>query len=372
MKRLGLIVNPISGMGGAVGLHGTDGAEVLAEARARGATGEAIGRARRALAALAETVPEASVIAAGGPMGGDAAAGLALKVQTLPLPAGGETTARDTVAAAEALVARDVDLILFAGGDGTARDIAAVAGLGVPLLGIPAGVKMQSGVFATSPEAAGRIAGELVAGGRRVGFRKVEVMDLDEDARRRGRIGARLYGYVRAPHVRHLLQAAKSAPLLSDDAALGAACHEVAAALAPDVTWLIGPGTTAKQVLTALGATGTLLGVDAVREGRVVGRDLSERDSLALVAEGAVGIVVGVTGGQGFLFGRGNQQIGASLIRRAWPERLVVLASEGKLAALPEPRLHVDTGDPALDAAMTGFVRVHTGPRRTTLMRLTA
>lgn len=372
MKRLGLIINPISGMGGAVGLHGTDGTEVLAEARARGAKGEAVARARRALASLATAAPGASVIVAGGPMGGDAATGLALDVETLPLKVGAETTARDTVAAAEALVTRDVDLILFAGGDGTARDIAAVAGLGVPLLGIPTGVKMQSGVFATSPEAAGRIAGELVAGGGRVGFRKVEIMDIDEDARRRGRLGARLYGYVRAPHVRHLLQAAKSAPVLSDDAALAAACREVAEGLASDVTWLIGPGTTAKQVLAALGETGTLLGVDAVQAGRVVGRDLSERDSLALVGDGPVGIVVGVTGGQGFLFGRGNQQIGAELIRRAFPGRLVVLASEGKLAALPGPRLFVDTGDPALDRAMTGFVRVHTGPRRTTLMRLTA
>ncbi|MEM8665704.1 MAG: NAD+ kinase, partial [Pseudomonadota bacterium] len=193
-----------------------------------------------------------------------------------------------------------------------------------------------------------------------------------EDARRAGRLGARLYGYARAPHNAGLLQAAKSRPSLDEDAALDAACVETARGLDPATTWLIGPGTTAKRVLEALGETGTLLGVDALRDGTVVGRDLSERDSLALAGAGPLGIIVGVTGGQGFVFGRGNQQIGPEAIRRAWPDRLIVLAGEGKLAALGEPRLLVDTGDRALDETIAGFIRVRTGPRRATLMRLCA
>ena len=305
-------------------------------------------------------------------LGADAAQGLSLDVEVLHKAPSGETRAADTAALARTLGERGVAAILFAGGDGTARDITAVAGLSVPMLGIPSGVKMHSGVFATSPEAAGRLVADLVSGERGVGLRKVEIMDIDEEARRAGRLGARLYGYVRAPYAKSLLQAAKAAPPLGDDAALGAACAEAAReiAAAPDITWLIGPGTTAKMVAARFGEAGSLLGVDAVRGGAIVGRDLGEREALALAGDGPVGIVVGITGGQGFVFGRGNQQIGAEAIRRAWPDRLVVLASEGKLAALTEPRLLVDTGDPALDAAMAGWTRVRTGPRRATLMRL--
>ncbi|MEO1104705.1 MAG: NAD(+)/NADH kinase, partial [Pseudomonadota bacterium] len=263
---VGLIINPIAGMGGAVGLHGTDGATVLAEAVARGATAQAPARAERALRIVASA--DFRVIAAAGPMGGNLAERLGLSVNVVGVEAA-QTCATDTRSAAQAMVAAGVTAILFAGGDGTARDIAAVAGL-VPMLGIPSGVKMQSGVFAPSPEAAGRLIADLVTGAR-VGFRKVEIMDIDEEARRVGRLGARLYGYARAPYREGLLQAAKSRPSLDDDAALDAACVETARELDPATTWLIGPGTTAKRVLRAYGESGTLLGVDTVRGGAVIG-----------------------------------------------------------------------------------------------------
>jgi predicted polyphosphate/ATP-dependent NAD kinase len=151
---------------------------------------------------------------------------------------------------------------------------------------------------------------------------------------------------------------------------LAGACAEIARELAPDVLYLIGPGTGAKGVLTALGLEGTLLGVDALRDGRLVGRDLSEADALALAGDGPIGVIVGITGGQGFVFGRGNQQIGPDAIRRAGRERLIIVAGAAKLAALPAARLLVDTGDAALDAALAGHVRVRTGPRQAMLMRL--
>jgi predicted polyphosphate/ATP-dependent NAD kinase len=371
-RRIGLIVNPVAGMGGAVALKGTDGAEILASARRRGAVPQSGGRARRALAALAAARPGAQVLAAPGPMGADAAGGLGLALAALDLPLPAATGAAETQAAARALVAAGVALILFAGGDGTARDVLAVAGLDAPMLGIPAGVKMQSGVFATSPEAAGRLAADLLAGDPRVGFRRVEIMDIDEAALRAGRLSARLYGYARAPHERNLLQGAKGSPPRADEADLDAACAEIAAGLDPGRLWLIGPGTTAKRVLAALGLDGTLLGVDAVRDGRLAGRDLTAAEAERLAGEGPVGIVVGVTGGQGFVFGRGNQQIGPEMIRRAGRTGLIVAASREKLASLPGGRLHLDTGDPALDAALAGHIRVRTGPRQSMLMRMTA
>lgn len=367
---LGLIVNPIAGMGGSVGLKGTDGAATLAAARARGAVPRAAARAGRAMAALAAALPGASVIAAPGAMGAAAVAGLDLTVEILPGAAPAATHAGLTRQAAALLAARRVAAVLFAGGDGTARDVAGVLGLETPMLGIPCGVKMHSGAFATSPEAAGRLAADLLRSGARAGLRQVEIMDVDEDAQRAGRMSARLYGYARAPYARNLLQGAKGSPPHCDTARLDAACAEIARELAPGVLYLIGPGTTAKRVLSALGLEGTLLGLDAVRDGALVGRDLSEAEALALAGGGPIGVIVGVIGGQGFVFGRGNQQIGPEAIRRAGRDGLVIAASVGKLAALPEPRLLVDTGDPILDAALAGHVRVRTGPRQSMLMRL--
>ncbi len=368
MSRVGLIVNPLAGLGGAVGLKGTDGA--AAEALARGAAPRAPERARRAMAALAAALPGASVLAAPGALGAAACEGLALDLAALAGAAPAVTTAADTRRAAAALAASGVAAILVAGGDGTLRDALAAVGPETPLLGVPCGVKMQSGAFATSPEAAGRLAAELLARPERVAFRRVEVMDIDEDALRRGRIAPRLHGYARAPFARGLLQGAKGGPPLSDAAMLDAACAEVARALAPGALHLVGPGATAKRVLAALGLEGTLLGVDALRDGLLVGRDVSEREALALAGDGPVGIVVGVTGGQGFVFGRGNQPIGPALIRRAGRAGLVILADQAKLAALPEPRLIVDSGEPDLDAALAGHVRVRTGPGRAMLMRM--
>ncbi|MGH6900126.1 MAG: ATP-NAD kinase family protein, partial [Geminicoccaceae bacterium] len=283
---------------------------------------------------------------------------------------GGPTTAADTRAAVRAMRERGVDVILFAGGDGTARDVAQEIGLAIPVLGIPCGVKMHSGVFAISPEAAGRLIAELCVGAGRVRFREVEIMDVDEDAVRESRIAARLYGYARAPYARRLVQGAKGGPPPSDEDAVDAACAEIAREMAPGTLYLTGPGRTAKRVTDALGLDGTLLGVDAVLDRRLVGRDLSEREILELMRGRQARIVVGVIGGQGFVFGRGNQQIGAQVIRQVGRDGLVIVASTEKLLALPEPRLLVDTGDRALDAALAGHVRVRTGPRRSMVMRL--
>lgn len=367
---IGLIVNPIAGMGGSVGLKGTDGAETLEKARALGARPRAMDRARRTMKIVAAAAPGARVTVAEGSMGGDALEGLDLDVKAVPMTA--PSGAGETTRIARIMRDENVSVLLFAGGDGTARDVAAAVGLDTPVLGIPCGVKMHSGVFAVSPEAAGRLVADLlVAGRQRVGFRKVEIMDIDENAVRAGRIAARLYGYVRAPHGQRLLQAAKGGPSLFDEAAVAQACAEVAAEMVPDTLYLVGPGTTAKRVLSALGIEdGTLLGVDAVMNGRLVGRDVTEDQALRLAGPGPLKIIVGVTGGQGFVFGRGNQPIGAEAIRRAGAEGVTVVASAEKLMALPEPLLHVDTGDPGIDSTLCGFWRIRVGPRRTMMMRL--
>jgi predicted polyphosphate/ATP-dependent NAD kinase len=368
--RIGLVVNPVAGLGGAVGLKGTDGSDTLAEALRRGAVPRAGERTRRAFALLAQRVPGAALTVAPGALGADWIAGLDLRADLLRLgpPSGSASDTREAVAAL-----RGHDLIVFAGGDGTARDVAGRLAPGARMLGIPCGVKMHSGVFAVSPEAAGALLADMLSDPARIAWDDAaEVMDIDEEALRAGRLAPRLYGHARVPVARNRMQAAKGGPRIDHGAALAGAAAEVAERMEPGTLYVIGPGTSAGAVMRAAGHAPTILGIDAIQDGNVVARDARADDLMRLAGDGSVRIVLGVTGQQGFLLGRGNQQIAPGLVARAGREGLIVLASEPKLAALAQPRLWVDTGDPDLDAALSGFVRVRTGRGRETMMRIAA
>jgi predicted polyphosphate/ATP-dependent NAD kinase len=371
-RRIGLIVNPIAGMGGSVGLKGTDGLEILAEARRRGAVPLSRQRTERALARLFDLRHRFDLIAAAGPMGQDPAqaAGFAPEVLEADAEASGPEHTR---AAARSMAGRGCGLILFAGGDGTARDVHQGCGGSVPMLGIPTGVKMHSAVFAVSPEAAGSLAALVAAnGGRRIDFRFSEIMDVDENAVRAGRPAARLYGYVSVPCERGLVQTAKAGAPPEDDDAIDAAAREIARSLRHGIGYVIGPGRSAKSVVAALGLESPLLGVDLVLDRKLVGSDLGEAELMRLAAGRPVSVIVGVTGGQGFIFGRGNQPISPALIRQAGRDGLIVLAGPRKLAGLAQRRLLVETGDRALDRMLEGYLRVVTGPGRQAVMRAAA
>ena len=368
--RIGFVVNPIAGMGGSVGLKGTDGPKTVERARQRGAQPVAGNRALRAISVLGAGAAGVSWQTANGAMGADVLKACGVRFSEVE---GGSDrpTAHATRAVVKAFIAEGVDIIVFAGGDGTARDVASVVGLQTPVVGIPCGVKMHSGVFAVTPEAAGRVIAKLcVAPSNGTDYRRVEIMDIDEDALRAGRLNARLYGFVRAPHLRNLVQHAKATPPLADEGMLEALAHEVAAEMTDGTYYLVGPGTTAKRPMDALGLSPTLLGVDIVRNGHLVAADVTQAQASQQVGGGPLAIITGVTGGQGFVFGRGNQQIGPVFIRRCWPDDVIVLASSEKLFGLPRPELIVDTGDQELDRALRGFARVRTGPRRSVMMRL--
>jgi predicted polyphosphate/ATP-dependent NAD kinase len=366
---VGLIVNPIAGMGGRVALKGTDGADILAQARAMGAEPLSPQRAIRALSRLRASAPAARIITASGRMGGDAAIAAGFTPALLEQAIGPETSAADTCAAARALLDRKVALILFAGGDGTARDILEVVGGRVPLLGIPCGVKMHSAVFAVSPDAAGQLAATIVNEPEKIAWREAEVMDVDEAGQREGRLSARLFGYARVPAERNLVQGPKAASL-GEDAALAGLTAQIAVTLERDTIYLFGPGRSTKLVLRHLGFEGTLLGVDAVKDGKLIGRDLAAGRIEALIKDQHVKIVVSVIGGQGYLFGRGNQQFTPKAVRRVGRENIIVIASQAKLLALGQNRLLVDTGDADLDRDLAGYIRVEIGPSRSTLMRI--
>jgi len=263
-----------------------------------------------------------------------------------------------------------VSLILFAGGDGTARDIVDAVGSDFPILGIPAGVKMQSAVFAVSPEAAGQLASLFAADhDGRIAFRQAEVMDIDEEGLRAGRLSARLYGYARVPFERRLMQNPKAGGS-AEDAPLDALCREIAEEMVPGVVHVIGPGTTTQLVLHHLRLAGSLLGVDAVLDGKLIGRDLTGAELASLVQGRPARIILGIIGGQGYSFGRGNQQIGPAVIRAVGRENIILLASQQKILTLGENRLLADTGDPAVDEMLRGYIRVRLAPGRSTMMRI--
>ena len=372
-------------MGGKVGLKGSDGAEIVRRALERGAVREAPGRAALALGRLARLAQQIEVVTFPGEMGADEARACGLAPTVVPgvigaswgqagaLPDGAPlTTADDTVAAARALRDMGVGLLLFAGGDGTARDVCRAVGTDLACLGVPAGVKIHSAVYATTPVSAGELAAlYLHDRPAAVRLREAEVMDLDEDAFRAGRVSARLYGYLSVPYERTLVQSAKAGGCAGEDADLRAIAADVVNGMAPGVVYLLGPGTTTRAVAEALGVAKTLLGVDAVRDRRLVGADLSEAGILELLGAGAPArIVVTVIGGQGHIFGRGNQQLSAAVIRRVGPERVIVIASQTKLLSLGGGPLLVDSGDAALDAAFAGYRQVVTSLGRRTMYRV--
>jgi predicted polyphosphate/ATP-dependent NAD kinase len=359
-RRIGLIVNPIAGMGGRVGLKGTDGRDIVARAVEKGARPEAGRRAGEALESLAGLKDRIEVLTYPGEMGEDVVRAAGFACSVLGSIRSGQTTPEDTRRAAQDLEAAGVDLLLFAGGDGTARDICAAVGDRLPVLGIPAGVKMHSAVFGISPRRAGELAALYVEGKIR-GTREAEVMDIDEEAFRQERVCAKLYGYLRVPSEPRLVQGVKAGGGHGEASALRGIALDVTSRMEPGVAYLIGPGTTTREILHVLGLSGTLLGVDVVVDRRIEAADADERVLLETVERMPARIVVSVIGGQGYLFGRGNQQLSPRILARVGKENVIVAATPGKIFSLRGLPLLVDTGDPDVDRMLTGYVQIVTG-----------
>ncbi|MEM0037476.1 MAG: ATP-NAD kinase family protein [Zestosphaera sp.] len=361
--RLGLIVNPVAGMGGSVGLKGTDG-ELLHEALRRGARPVAPLKVTRFLNALTGKGFKGVIISAGGSMGCDYLAGFegVLRYSCLNLPSPGKTaTSReDTVQVVSEFVRRGVDLIAFVGGDGTARDVLEACRAEVPVLGIPSGVKMYSGVFAASPEAAAEVVTGFSMGGVVLDY--VEVADVDEARLKEDVLSVRVYGYALTPLVEDYVIPSKDFAGGSEEDKWGIAEYFVEELMRDDVLYFLGPGTTTKAVADLLGLKKTLLGVDALFNRAVVGLDLSESDVLNLMrGYEQAAIVVSIIGRQGYLFGRGNQQFSARVLREVGRQNIYVLSTASKLSSVKH--LLIDVGDPELEVALSGYWRIITGYR---------
>jgi len=360
-------------MGGKVALRGTDGPGVVEEARRRGAVAIAPERARRALARVMVPLADIDILTGRGELGETVVRALGFRLSLVGDGLKSVTTADDTRATATEMLTRGVDLILFAGGDGTARDIFDVVGSRVPILGVPTGVKMHSAVFATNPENAGDVAGRFMTDPKASAcLRDAEIMDADEPLRQGPRVSAHLFGYARVPYERSRVQHAKAAAPHDADAALDGLCKKIADSLESGCLYLFGPGTTTQTIMLYAGIEGTLLGIDAVRDGRAIGLDLDERAILALIEGRQTRIVISVVGGQGCLFGRGNQQISAEVIKRVGRDGILVVSSLDKILALSDRGLFVDTGDTEADSMLAGYIRVEVTPDQSVICRVSS
>jgi predicted polyphosphate/ATP-dependent NAD kinase len=347
-KTLGLIVNPVAGMGGAVGLKGTDGKTVLKRAVSLGAKPIAPTRAEFFLSALKFAKSKVRLIVGAGNMGEEEAANCGFACTVLGKRKK-ETTAEDTKYVARKIVAAKADLLVFCGGDGTARNILEAIGTRVPVLGVPTGVKMHSSVFAVNPSAAAKIALGFLW--EELSLKEAEVMDVDEDAFREGRVSSRLYGYLLTPYEPYLIQGAKIASSMTESELRNQAAIAIYMIenMKHDVIYIVGPGTTTRTIGDLLEAKKTLLGVDLFFNKKIVASDVNEKQILAAISGKPAQIIVTPIGGQGFIFGRGNQQISPEVIRRVGLDNIVVVATAGKLRSLKS--LRVDTGDPSVDEA---------------------
>lgn len=386
VHKVGLIINPVAGIGGRVGLKGSDGAEVQKRARELGAVPQAQVRAIQALERL-KNLADLEIITYPGEMGEDAARACGFEPAVIGSITPRATTAQDTRQAALELQRLGVDLLLFAGGDGTARDIYEAIGEELPALGIPAGVKIHSAVYATNPASAGNLAA-LYLQGRVDSVHQAEVMDIDEEAFRQGSVSARLYGYLSVPFRTSLVQNLKMASV-GGGASLVAIAQDIVERMEQGFLYIIGPGTTTRAITAELGLDKTLLGVDVVQkvegeagEARLVAADANETQLLELIEGRTAKIIVTPIGGQGYIFGRGNQQISPRVIesvigdpaggndQKRLPDSILVVSTQEKLHSLGSRPLLVDTGDPAVDEMLSGYVAVVTGYRERAVRRV--
>ncbi len=363
MKRIGLIVNPIAGIGGKTGLKGSDGEEVFREAIARGAVMESPKKAFATVQILKASEAFVDVYTWPGKMGEDICkeAGLRCTVPAGYTDTGSRTTSEDTVRAAKELVKAGSELILFAGGDGTARDIMDAVGTGVPVLGIPAGCKIHSGVYALNPRRAGDLAVKYAQGKVRE-TKEAEVMDIDEAQFRNGKVQSRLYGYLKIPGEGGMVQNIKCGSTGGGRESIERLYDYMADTWCRNARYIIGGGSTTAGIMKRMNLSNTLLGVDLVYGGQVLALDCTEQDILRIMERyEKVKILITVIGGQGYLFGRGNQQISAKVIRRVGKENIIVAASQEKMLSFLGKNIYVDTGDEETDKYLAGYMRIITG-----------
>ncbi|KKK43654.1 MAG: ATP-NAD kinase [Candidatus Lokiarchaeum sp. GC14_75] len=362
--KIGLIINPISGMGGSVGLKGTDGKSILKKAIKLGAKPSASSRARELLENLEWKKSDFYFITCSGLMGEFVLKEMNFDFKAVSHPIFRnvetlqQTSAQQTMIAAKIMAEiTDLKLIVFIGGDGTARDIMNSIGKNVPCLGVPGGVKIYSSVFSLNPRAAASLILQYLWG--EIPLKESEVLDIDEEEYRNGNLICKLYGYLLTPVNPEYSQYSKMESSHKDLSNQERIARKIFESLEENVYYLIGPGTTTKAITNKLKNTHTILGVDLLLNKKLIAYDLNENQILEYITGKKTKIIISLIGRQGFLFGRGNLQFTPKILRMISPKNIIVIATKYKLQNINNQILRLDTRDPELDKLMKGFYRVH-------------
>lgn len=360
---LGLIINPISGMGGSVGLKGTDGKNILMKAIELGAKPNAQNRTKELLKELTSVKSKLKFITCPGDMGAKILKEMEYEYETIQsslfdnINTMYDTTVDHTKTAARIMRdIEDVQLILFVGGDGTARDIASVINIHKPCLGIPSGVKIYSSVFSINPKSASSIIMQFLW--EETALRESEVLDIDEEQYRKGNLVSKLYGYLLTPFNPDFSQLSKEGTPDSDLNNQERIAKRIIEDMEEGVFYLIGPGTTTKAIMNALNQEKTVLGVDLLFNKQIIACDLNEQQILNYIEGKITKIVVSLIGRQGFLFGRGNLQFTPRILKKIGPKNILIISTRFKLQNIPNQILRIDTRDPELDEEMKGLYKI--------------
>ena len=366
--RMGLIINPYAGVGGPSAQKGSDGEAIQRAAIEGHLPLTAPARAQTFLTALAPVWPRLELLTVAGAMGGQLCSQLQLSHRLMDYCPAEPSSYQDTEGAAACLAKAGVDLLVFIGGDGTARDLCRVLGKSQLVLGVPAGVKMHSGVYAVNPQAAAEVVKQLVSG-ELVSVDEKEVRDIDEEAFRRGLVKSRYFGSMLVPDEVRYVQQVKQGGREVEELVLADLAADIAESLDDDTLSIFGPGSTLHQILQNMQWPSTLLGFDVFHREHLLEADADGETLYRLVQthSGPVALYITAIGGQGHIIGRGNQQLTAPLLRLIGRENLHVVATKTKLANLQGRPFLLDSGDPELDESWSGYIRVLTGYHDTVL-----
>jgi predicted polyphosphate/ATP-dependent NAD kinase len=360
--KLGLLVNPYAGIGGALALKGSDGVEIREKALALGAEKKALDKTRLTLEHILPIKDQVQLYVASGEMGETLAKDMGFDYLVVYQPENTQTESQDSEATAKALLAHQVDLILFAGGDGTARNVCHVVGNSVPVLGVPAGCKIHSAVYAITPAAAGRVLKQVIKG-EIVSVSDAEVMDIDEALFRKGKVNARQFGEMQVPTELRYIQAVKMGGKESDEMVLADIAAHIIEIIEdnPEHLFVMGSGSTVEFVMQELGIKNTLLGVDVIKNRQLLASDVTASELLTLTTNQSCKLVLTLIGGQGHIIGRGNQQLSADFLKRLDKDNILLVATKTKLSNLSGRPLIVDSGDTYVDLQLSGLISIITG-----------
>ena len=371
MKRIGFLINPVAGLGGQAGLKGSDDQTGRELALRKGYLKTAPKRARQCVETFLKTEEAGyEILAPEGEMGGSLLRQMGIPFRPLgELPSGQVTTREDTIRAAREIQRAKADLLVFCGGDGTARDLCQALGSEFPVLGVPAGVKMYSACFAVNPWKAGELLGEFVRG-KQMAFALREVMDIDESRLSSREVSPALYGFLKALVDGAHLQRAKEMSL-GDGEEAETLAEDILSEMREDTLYIIGPGGTTYRIKEKLHSKGTVRGVDLVKGGQILYRDADEQTIWRLLGQAEEAeIIVTCIGGNGFLFGRGNQQISPRIIRAVRKEHIRIAVTRQKLGHLGGKPMLVATGARETAEYLKGYYKIRFNGRESALYRV--